>query len=197
MYKEQISFMKNPTEQQFSVWAGKISRSDQRAFDELFRSFYPVLVRFSLRYVHNRTASKDIVQDCFVSLWQTRQRIDPSRSLKSYLYMMVRNRALNEIRDHSGVDVNHELARDQQRNQPPEEYTEDENESSRLGKVMSIWIDQLPNRQKEAFCLSRFDGLDHDEIADVMNVSPKTVNNHIVAALSSLRDRYAQYEDNI
>jgi len=197
VYNEQNYFMKNPTEQQFSVWAGKISRSDQRAFDDLFRSFYPVLVRFALRYLHNRTASKDIVQDCFVSLWQTRQRIDASRSLKSYLYMMVRNRALNEIRDHSGVDVNHELASDQQRNQPPNDYTEDENESSRLEKKMSVWIDQLPDRQKEAFRLSRFDGLVHDEIAEVMSVSPRTVNNHIVAALSSLRHRHEQHKKNI
>ena len=110
---------------------------------------------------------------------------------------MVRNRALNEIRDHSGVDVNHELASDQQRNQPPNDYTEDENESSRLEKKMSVWIDQLPDRQKEAFRLSRFDGLDHDEIAEVMSVSPKTVNNHIVAALSSLRHRHEQHKKNI
>lgn len=89
--------MKKQTEQQFSTWAEKINKSDQRAFDELFRSFYPILVRFVMRYVTNTTTSKDIVQGCFVTLWQTRQRLDASRSLKSYLYMMVRNRALNEI----------------------------------------------------------------------------------------------------
>lgn len=188
--------MKKQTEQQFSEWAEKISESDQRAFDELFRSFYPVLVRFAMRYVTNRTISKDIVQDCFVTLWQTRQRIDPSRSLKSYLYMMVRNRALNAIRDSSGVDIDHDLASDQQRVQTPAEYEADDNEST-LERKMRMWIDQLPDRQKEAFCLSRFDGLDHDEIAEVMSVSPKTVNNHIVAALSTLRNRYEQYENDI
>lgn len=188
--------MKNQTEKQFKEWAEKISKSDQRAFDELFRSFYPVLVRFAMRYVTNITTSKDIVQDCFVTLWQTRQRIDASRSLKSYLYTMVRNRALNSIRDSSGVDVDHELASDRQRTQIPDVAEVGEDESN-LEKKMSLWIDQLPDRQKEAFRLSRFDGLDHDEIAEIMSVSPKTVNNHIVAALSTLRECYKQYENNI
>lgn len=188
--------MKNLTEQKFREWAERISKSDQRAFDELFRSFYPVLVRFSMRYVTNRTVSRDIVQDCFFTLWQTRQRIDASRSLKSYLYMMVRNRALNEIRDSSGIDVDHELASDRQRVQTPV-GTESDDDGSTLEKKMSMWIEQLPDRQKEAFRLSRFEGLDHDEIAEVMNVSPKTVNNHIVSALRALRDNYETYENKV
>lgn len=190
--------MKKLTDQQFSEWAEKISRSDRRAFDELFRSFYPGLVRFCMRYVTDKTASKDIVQDCFVSLWQTRQRIEASRSLKSYLYMMVRNRALNAIRDRSGIDVNHELASNHKPAYPGSytEYDEYEHDESNLENLMITWIDQLPDRQKEAFTLSRFEGLDHDEIAAVMSVSPKTVNNHIVAALQYLRDRYEQYGSN-
>lgn len=187
--------MKKPTEQQFRKWAQKIRRSDRKAFDDLFRVVYPVLVRFAMRYISDKTASKDVVQECFVSLWQTRHRIDADRSLKSYLYMMVRNRALNVLRDSSGVQVDHELASSQQSDQPAgNSINEDEGDDSTLKRLMRCWIDQLPDRQKEAFSLSRFEGLDHDEIADVMDVSPKTVNNHIVAALRSLRDQYEKYE---
>lgn len=187
--------MKKPTEQQFSKWAEKIRRSDRTSFDELFRAFYPLLVRFAMRYVADRTTSKDIVQECFVSLWQTRYRIDVDRSLKSYLYIMVRNRALNVLRDGSGVQVDHELASSQQSDQSSGNNTDEDEDDSPLKCLMSSWIDQLPDRQKEAFSLSRFEGLDHDEIADVMNVSPKTVNNHIVAALRSLRDQYEKYKN--
>lgn len=187
--------MKKPTEQQFRKWAEKIRRSDRKAFDELFRVFYPVLVRFAMRYVSDKMASKDVVQECFVSLWQTRYRIDVDRSLKSYLYMMVRNRALNVLRDGSGIQVDHEFASSEQSDQPAgNNVDEDEDDDSALKRLMHSWIDELPDRQKEAFSLSRFEGLDHDEIADVMDVSPKTVNNHIVAALRSLRDQYEQYE---
>lgn len=185
--------MKNPSEQQFAKWAEKISRSDQRAFDDLFRTFYPVLVRFAMRYVSNKMAARDVVQESFMKLWQTRGRIDASRSLKSYLYTMVRNRSLNEIRDRSGIDVNREKAHNQQRVEDPEEIKLD-SKSGQLEERMKLWIDELPDRQKEAFSLSRFEGLDHDEIAEVMSVSPKTVNNHIVAALSTLRGRYEQYK---
>ena len=187
--------MKKPTEQQFSEWAERIGRSDRRAFDDLFRSFYPVLIRFAMRYLKDKTVSKDIVQEVFVSLWQTRKRIDPARSLKSYLYMMVRNRALNAIRDRSDVYVDHDLASNEQSDQIDDQQMETDSDESELGQMMKKWIDQLPGRQKEALKLSRFEGLDHDEIAYVMDVSPKTVNNHIVAALKSLRELYQQYEN--
>ena len=110
--------------------------------------------------------------------------------------MMVRNRALNAVRDSSGVQVDHELASSQQSDQPVvNNVDEDEDDDSTLKRLMRSWIDQLPDRQKEAFMLSRFEGLDHDEIANVMDVSPKTVNNHIVAALRSLRERFGQYKN--
>lgn len=191
--------MKMPTQKQFTDWAQRISRSDQRAFDELFRAFYPFLVRFGVRYVHDVTASKDIVQECFVKLWQKRERIDASQSLKSYLYTMVRNRALNFLRDGSDVYVDHETAVFRQQNEESIDAVPDsEDEMKPLSEKFESWIDELPDRQKEAFKLSRFEGLDHDEISHVMEVSPKTVNNHIVAALRYLKDRYEayQYEEN-
>ena len=57
-----------------------------------------------------------------------------------------------------------------------------------------MWIDELPPRRREAFRLSRFDGLSHDEIARVMALTPKTVNNHIVLALQTLRERLAHFD---
>lgn len=186
--------MKKLTEQQFKEWAKRISRSDRQAFNELFRSFYPGMVHFAMRYLKDKTVSKDIVQDCFISLWQTRSRIDASRSLKNYLFTMVRNKALNAIRDRSSVDVDHDLASDGKADNVVNAI-HDEDDGSSLEELMKSWINELPDRQKEALSLSRFEGFDHEEIAVVMDVSPKTVNNHIVAALRTLRDRYEQYEN--
>jgi len=144
-----------------------------------------------MRYTRDEAAAKDVVQDCFVKLWNTRRRINPDRSLKSYIYTMVRNRALNLLRDQADVEINHQLASESTFNTEPE-ITEDT--QSELNKLFKTWIDQLPERQKEAFELSRFEGLDHQEISEVMNLSPKTVNNHIVAALSFLKERYSTYK---
>lgn len=183
--------MKMPTKKQFTNWASRISRSDQRAFDELFRSFYPVLVRFGSRYVQDTALSKDIAQECFAKLWQRRDQIDTSKSLKSYLYTMVRNRSLNSVRDDSELFVDHEMAVHRQENSEETDLVPDsESDAKPLKKKFNGWINELPERQKEAFQLSRFEGLDHDEISDVMGISPKTVNNHIVSALQFLRSRY-------
>lgn len=144
-----------------------------------------------MRYTHDRAAAKDVVQDCFVKLWQKRMYIDPEKPLKSYLYTMVRNRALNMIRNQAGVEVNHDMA-----NHISEAATNEESdqEGDSLEEFFIQCIEQLPDRQKEAFELSRFEGLDHEEIAEVMNLSPKTVNNHIVAALRFLREHYSLHK---
>lgn len=144
-----------------------------------------------MRYTHDNAAAKDVVQDCFVKLWQRRDKINPQKSLKSFLYTMVRNRALNLVRDQSGTEVNHELASEGSVAVPSAEVN---NDDRNLERNMKQWISQLPERQKEAFELSRFEGLEHDEIAEVMNISPKTVNNHIVAALNTLREVYEQHK---
>lgn len=187
--------MKLPSKDQFEEWARQISRANTRAFDALFRAMYPGLVRFAYRYLKNRAAAQDIVQDCFVALWKTRHRLDQNRSLKSYLFTMVRNRALNELRDRSEMFVSHETSLYHQDAAEPD-GTEGES-ADELESRMNQWIEQLPGRQKEAFQLSRYHGLDHEEIAEVMDVSPKTVNNHIVAALSTLRDHYEEYNSEV
>ena len=75
--------------------AGRIRNDDRQAFDALFRLLYPSLVYFSMRYVRDRDAACDMVQDTFVALWLKRSGIDPDLALRSYLYTAVRNRSLN------------------------------------------------------------------------------------------------------
>ena len=59
------------------------------------------------------------------------------------------------------------------------------------------WIADLPDRQREALELSRFRGLSHEDVAGIMDISPRTVNNHIVRALRSLRERIRTYEPSL
>jgi len=70
-------------------------------------------------------------------------------------------------------------------------------EAKDLDAHLTQWIEDLPDRQREALSLSRFEGLSHDAIADVMDISPRTVNNHIVRALRSLRDRLRAYQPDL
>jgi RNA polymerase sigma-70 factor (ECF subfamily) len=184
--------MNHATEEQIESLAGKIKRSDKRAYDDFFRLMYPHLTGFAITYVREKSMACDIVQDAFVILWQKRFGIDTGKSLKSYMYQMVRNRCLNELRNRSKEVVSSELA---ENNTIIEMEIENQNnDRNSLGSLFREWINALPERQKEAFELSRFEGMDHDEIAGLMNISPKTVNNHIVAAMTQLRKYYKQYK---
>jgi len=178
--------------EQIRIWVQKISESDREAFDNLFRCLYPRLVRFAFKYVTDKASAGDIVQNAFIALWQKRVELDPQKSVKAYLYQTVRNRSLNYIRDHSYKTVRLESLNDS--NLKSEEKVAPPDESDQLMDLLKEWTRKLPHRQREAFELSRFEGLDHDEVASVMGVSPNTVNNHIVAALNYLRDRYDRYQ---
>lgn len=187
--------MKQLSSEQIKIWAENIVQSDKSAYNALFREFFTPLTYFATKYTQNHAVSRDIVQDVFVTVWQGRHEIDPQRSLKSYLYKMVRNKALNYNRDHADKLV----ALEQVNMSLVDSFrmpVEKEN-STELDKKFREWINELPDRRREAFELSRYDGLDHDEIADVMNLSVKTVNNHIVAALAHLRNCYNRYNEKL
>ncbi len=163
-------------------------------FDTFFRENYPALLNYAYRFLNDRSTAEDVLQECFINLWNIRNEIDRNGSLKAYTYKMVRNRALNYIRDN-------------QKETPTESFSDDkvdslnqenENETGTLKKMhlLKNWIKTLPVRQREAFELSRFEGLDHDEISEVMKISPRTVNNHIVEALNTLRLKFTDYQTN-
>lgn len=185
--------MNQPTARQIRIWAERISASDREAFEHLFRRLYSRLVRFAFKYTRNKAAASDIVQDAFVILWEKREEADPQRSLKAFLYTMVRNRSLNYIRDHANKTVGLEAVPDFKFKTTDDQKRQ--NDSEKLVEHLEVWIEDLPERQREAFELSRFEGLDHNEIAKVMDISSSTVNNHIVAALRSLKDRYWKYQE--
>lgn len=193
--------MNSPSTKQIKTWIAQISESNRQAFDRLFRAFYPQLVQFAIRYTHDQDAAADLTQEAFITVWNKRRELPELHSPKAYLYRMVRNSALNYIRDHASRKVSLEEAADsthehEESRQITESVTEDTDK--RQLRLLKGWIEELPKRRREAFELSRFEGLEHDEIAEVMEISPNTVNNHIVAALDYLKNRHEEYrkEDN-
>lgn len=187
--------MEKTTSEQIRIWGEKITESDREAFDSLFRFMYPRLVHFAFRYTKSKAVASDIVQDAFVTLWEKRRELQPERSVKAYMYQIVRNRSLNHIRDHSNETVGLELLNNSKFESDEQVSVQDP--PNPLLERLKAWIEELPSRQQEAFKLSRFEGLDHDEIAEVMSISSNTVNNHIVAALDALRSRYDLFQQEI
>lgn len=170
-------------------WCRRLRASDRAAFEEVFRALHPSLFRYACSITRDDAAAGDICQDAFVELWERRATLDPDRSLRALLFRIVRNRAYNLLRDRKTHAAKHDLLRDARTHEPPRHDPAAAVQARALDEQLRHWIDALPSRQREALCLSRFEGLSHDDVAAVMHISPKTVNNHIVEALRTLRNR--------
>jgi RNA polymerase sigma-70 factor (ECF subfamily) len=175
------------------VLCRRLQASDREAFAEAFLRHRDGLLRYVGAIVRDDALTHDLVQDVFEGLWALRERLVPEQSLPALLFRMARNRALRHLRD------TRLHARKHTEIEPPPSpdlpgHTLD---ADALAVRLRAWIEALPAQQREALVLSRYHALSHQEIADVMGLSPRTVNNHIVRALKRLQRRLDHYEPSL
>ncbi len=176
----------------FAEWSRRLRASDADALNELMDALHPVLLRYAVRIVGDREAAYDILQEGFIKVWLARSTLDPNKSLRALIYRIVYTTALNHIRMEKRLQSAKTSMLDEQA--PGPVTPEQEIDARRLGERMKAWIAELPPRRQQAFRLSRFEGLSHDEIAHVMDLAPQTVTKHIMLALQFLRDRFHRYQ---
>jgi RNA polymerase sigma-70 factor (family 1) len=182
----------------FDEWCRRLKASDRSAYAELFEAMYEPLFRYVRSITDTPDAARDVTQDAFVRLWEVRDSLSLDQSLEAYLYRIARNRAYNHERNRRTRSEKEEDVREQTSAQPaPPTRPDTQAGAQQLEERLWRWIGELTDRQREALVLSRFDGLSHDEVADVMGISPRTVNNHIVRALKHLRGRIDDYEPDL
>ncbi len=174
-----------PTDEQFATWCRRVRSSDRDAFRTVFEALHDPLARYALRITGRRAAAQDVVQYAFAALWDMREDLDPEASLEALLFRIVRNRAYNTERNRRTRREKQNDLRADARPVTPDPGAQ--MDAERLEAALRDRIEALPDRQREALTLSRFEDLSHDDIAEVMDISPRTVNNHIVAALKTLR----------
>ena len=171
--------------------ARRIRDGDPTALEELFHEQYAALCRFANRYLHDRAAAEDLVQDVFASIWAGRMRFEVRGSLRSYLFAAVRNRALN-LRKHQQVERDWELdealpdVRALHRAPPrPDDLLDDAERRRRLRDA----LEALPERCRLVMQLRWEEQLTHAEIAEVMGISVKAVERQLARGLRALRAR--------
>jgi RNA polymerase sigma-70 factor (family 1) len=177
--------MDSDTKNIVAHWSKALKASDREAFKNIFNHFYAMLLAYASRILESREAAKDVVQEAFITLWNHRDTVDPDRSIKSLLYRIVYTRCLNQIRDRRLVgfdEENYENLMGSENSEP-----DIMNENMGIQELLEKIVSRLPERQREALLLSRQEGLTHDEIADIMECKPATVNNHITGAMKNLR----------
>lgn len=166
----------------------RLKASDRAAFERIFRLLREDLVRYAARLTGDGQAAHDLVQDVFLDCWHLRETLDPDRPLRPFLYRMARNRALRYLRD-TRTHARKEAELFAERTSGPAAPADPGAaiDAARLGEELQRWLAALPERQREALVLSRFHQFSHREIAAIMDVSPRTVNNHIMRALEHLQ----------
>lgn len=170
-----------------SIPTQAIIEGDRKAFEHLFHSWYARLCRYAMRYLYDTEDARDLVQAVFVKLWESRNKLSADRPLGAFLYTAVRNACLNQL-DHQRVRQDyqqHQLSRNPEWTGSPEEVLQ----AFELEEQIREAIAALPDRCREAFTLSREEGLTYQEIAQRMGISPKTVEVQISKALKLLRQR--------
>ena len=164
---------------------------DKRAFEELFRSFFPSLVLFAQKYLPDQDTAKEIVHNVFIKLWEKRQEVDTGSSLKSYLFTSVHNRCLNYIRDQKKFDKDETLF--QRLDSADFSDGVDRLEEQELEQRIYDALQALPEKCREVFMLNRFEGLKYAEIGEKLGISVKTVETQMSKALRILREKLVDY----
>ena len=160
-----------------------INTGDYNAFRVLFERYYSPLCNFAFRFLKDDYIAEDIVQEVFTKIWEDRRVIKVTESVRSYLYMAVKNKSLNKIKSESV------------RQEHTNRFYEIENiqvdafvlEQEEFRNYLFQCIEKLPPRCKEVFTKSRFEEMKQEKIATSLNISLKTVKAQVGKALRLIR----------
>ncbi len=165
----------------------EIRKGDATAFAQLFKSTCPALIRYAGRIVHSHQTAENVVQDVFVKIWHHRDRIEPGTNLKAYIYKAVKNQALQHLRHLQVIERSRHNSRINNPQDSPEQVMQDK----QLAQAVTQAIGELPPHRRMIFTLSKYDHYTYAEIAEMQNISIKTVETQMGRALKFLRKRLA------
>jgi RNA polymerase sigma-70 factor (ECF subfamily) len=173
----------------------EIKKGNNAAFEYLFKNYYSRLCGYAARFIDDPESVRDIIQECFIKIWERRATLK-SISILSLLFTMVRNSCLDYLK-HSAIVEQRRIEYLATIEGEEKLYhtdfscdTEHETLYRELEEQIRCVIDRLPDRCKEVFILSRFEGLKNREIAEKLKISIKAVENHISRALSDFSTRF-------
>ena len=160
-----------------------IKNGDEKAFDILFRKYYPMLCAYGHKFVELEDA-EECVQDAMLWIWENREVVVIQSSLSSYLFSIVHHRALNRI-----TQKEVKVRAENYFYQEMQSLIEDTNfyQIEELTKRIQTAVASLPDSYREAFVMHRFKDMSYKEIAELLGVSPKTIDYRIQQALKQLR----------
>lgn len=169
----------------------KIQSGNESAYEMIFRTYYNPLCRYAYSFLEDKEEAEEVVQSAFITVWEKRNSLQIQTSLKSYLYRMVRNGCLNVIK-HEKVKQQH-VAHEMAVTEVSYESVSQKVYATELESKIAEAMKALPEQCRLVFQLSRFEELKYQEIADQLQISVKTVENHMGKALRIMREQLKEY----
>ena len=169
----------------------RLKCGDTEAFNSIFCGYYKDLVLFANRFTKNLDIAEEIVQDTFVLLWDKHEILDIETSIKSYMLKAVKNKCIDlhrhnlHIKDH----VDSEKWRSDRYVNDTENYILHSELQEQIDKALL----SLPDKISETFRMNRYKGLKYNEIANILGVSQRTIEDRIGKALNMLRCKLKDY----
>ncbi len=163
----------------------RLKSDDKSALDELFGHYYPRLYQFSRSILKIENEIDDILQEVFVKIWLNRQKIGNAETFNAYIFTITKNEVLNLIRKR----LRDQTFRDQLflRSVAEEYQLENQLEFEEIKTRIDQIVVKLPKKRQQIFILSRTNGLSNKEISDQLNISEKTVEDHITHAIKQIK----------
>jgi len=161
-----------------------LGKGDKKAFDALFRNYFPKLKNFLDGFLHNENEAEDLAQDIFVKLWQNHSLFIHIENLNAYLYTAAKNMLYNYIERSQKTKF---LSIASVIELPTIDKLEELLAAKDLESLIDCAVEKMPPQRKTIFNLSRKEGLSNKKIALHLHISKRTVETHISAALSDIR----------
>lgn len=170
----------------------RLKEGDPSAYEELFKQTYPRLQGYCSLFVHDQAQANDLVQECFVRLWEKRQTISASQSVESLLFVMLRNRCLNYLRDRKNDltgDSLSGISETELQHLYQLDFTgrEEKTLEEKLIEAIRDSVDKLPEKRKLVFVKAKIEGKKNKEVAEELGISVKAVEKHLHQAKDQIR----------
>jgi len=161
----------------------KIKNGDQKAFKKFFDSHHAELFRYLRQRGVAKEAAEDLIQKAFIYIWENRDKINEYKSLRAYLFQIAYTRMLNLFRDNEKYDRDQELP-----DLSSSEFKTDQNlRQQELSYAIESAISAMPEKRQQVFRLCFLQEFTYKDAAQTLEVSVKTVENHMGLALKDLR----------
>ena len=165
--------------------------NDHKSFEQFFLIYNTRLIKFCELYVNKKEIAEEIVADVFVNFWNQRMKMLGVENLETYIFISVKNRSLNHLRKNAAV----QLVQIEDSHSEIVAYSNPEAEIERKELFFKLdqAIDTLPQQCKIIFQLVKEDGMKYKEVAEILNISHKTVQTQILRAMKKLSVEMSPY----